>query len=214
MKTDVAIAKILFDVGAIAVRPENPFRGVSGLVTPIYTDGRVLVSRQPERKQVATALEKLCRTNFPDADVIAGIATSGIPWAAWVAAGLNKPMVYIRNRAKRHGKRTRIEGVLEPGSKVVVIDDVVNTGGSLLSGISAIRSVGGDPVGALAISTYQLRMATEGFRKAQVPLYTLTNLRSLLTTARTTGVISPESEQVVLEWAGRPAAWTGQRKTD
>lgn len=214
MKTDAAAAKLLFDAGAVMIRPDEPFRGVSGLSTPIYTDGRVLLSRQPERKQVGAAFEKLCRANFPDVDVIAGMATTGIAWASWLAAALNKPMIYIHNRAKRHGKMTRIEGVLEPGSTVVIIDDVVNTGGSLLSGVAAVRAVGGNPVGALALSTYQLRLAVEAFRKAQVPLYTLTNLRSLLTVARTSGLVSPESEQVVLDWAANPAAWTGRRETD
>ena len=214
MKTDTTVAKLLLDAGAVAIKPENPFRGSSGLLTPIYTDGRVLISNQPERKQIGAAFEKLCRANFPDVDVIAGMVTSGIPWAAWLAAALNKPMVYIRSRAKRHGKMTRIEGVLEPGSTVVIIDDVVNSGGSLLSGIAAVRNVGGEPVGALAISTYQLRMAVEGLRKARVPLYTLTNLRTLLTVARVGGLASPESEQAILDWAAHPAAWTGPRKTE
>lgn len=214
MKTDAAVAKVLFDANAVTIKPDNPFRGVSGLLTPIYTDGRVLLSHQPERKRVGAAFEKLCRANFPDVDVIAGMATSGIAWAAWLAAALNRPMVYIRNRAKRHGKMTRIEGVIEPGSTVVIIDDVVNSGGSLLSGVAAVRAVGGNPVGALALSTYQLRTAVEAFRKAQVPLYTLTNLRSLLTAARTSGLVSPESEQVVLDWAANPAAWTGRHATD
>ncbi len=214
MKTDAAVAKILFDIGAVAVRPDDPFRGSSGLLTPIYTDGRVLVSHQPERKQVGAAFEKLCRASFPDVDVIAGMATSGIPWAAWLAAALNKPMIYIRGRAKRHGKMTRIEGVLKPGSTVVIIDDVVNSGCSLLSGIAAVRAVGGNPVGALALSTYQIRPAVEALRKARVPLHTLTNLRSLLTVARTNGLLTPESEQVVLDWATNPAAWTGRRESD
>ncbi len=214
MKTDAAVAKLLLDAGAVMIRPDEPFRGVSGLSTPIYTDGRVLMSRQPERKQIGAAFEKLCRANFSNVDAIAGIATTGIPWAAWLAAAVNKPMVYILNRAKRHGKKIRIEGVLEPGSTVVVIDDIVTTGGSLLGGIAAVRAVGGNPVGALALSTYQLRTAVEAFRKAQVPLYTLTNLRSLLTVARTNGLVSPESEQVVLDWAANPAAWTGRTETD
>jgi orotate phosphoribosyltransferase len=210
MKTDAAVAKTLLDIGAVTVNPEKPWRGASGMLTPIYTDGRVLISHQPERKLVGAAFEKLCRSNFPDVDVIAGMATSGIPWAAWVAASLNKPMVYIRNRAKRHGKMTRVEGVLEPGSTVVIIDDVVNSGGSLLSGVAAIRAAGGDPVGGLGLLTYQHRTTVEAFRKAKVPLYTLTNLRSLLTLARTSGRITQESEQAVLDWATHPASWTGK----
>ena len=214
MKTDATVAKLLLDAGAVTIRPDDPFRGAGGLSTPIYTDGRVLISRQPERKQIGRAFEKLCRANFPDVDVIAGMVTTGIPWAAWLAAALNRPMIYVRDRAKRHGKRARIEGVLEPGSTVVVVDDVVNTGSSLLGGVNAVRAAGGEAVGALAISTYQLRMAVEGLRKARVPLYTLTNLRTLLTVARVGGLASPESEQAILDWAAHPAAWTGPRKTE
>lgn len=214
MKTDAAVAKLLFDVGAIAVRPDDPFRAASGLATPMYTDCRVLLSYPSERKRVGAALEKLCRANFPDADVVAGMATSGMPWASWLAASLNKPMVYVRTRPHRQGKMARIEGVLEPGSSVVIVDDVINTGGGLVGGATAIRTAGGDPVGALAVSTYQLKTAVEAFRKARIPLFALTNLRSLLTVGRTNGHISPESERTILDWASHPASWTGPRDPD
>lgn len=209
MKTDAAIAKVMVDAGAFTIHTSQPLRGPTGWLMPVYTDARVLISYVNERKQIIKALARLCRDTFPKADAIAGMATSGMPWSTWLAGELNLPFAYVRERPKRHGKQTRVEGVLTPGSNVVVFDDVINTGAAFLSGVTAVRSAGGNPIGALAISTYQLEVAVRSFQHAKLPLHTLTNLRSLLTAARVSGLAGPESEAAILEWAARPGAWTG-----
>lgn len=207
MTTDAAIAEILLERGATTLRPDEPFRYTSGILSPIYNDLRVLLSYPDERKKIAKLLEKQARENFKKIDSIAGTATAGIPWAAWLAASMNVPMVYVRHRAKRHGQKNQIEGVLEPGSKTLVVEDLVSTGQSALGSVHAIRRAGSEPLGVVGIFTYQMEEAVTAFKKARMPLYTLTNFRTLVNVAERKGQISSESRDKVLEWAADPAGW-------
>ncbi|HEY8108447.1 MAG TPA: orotate phosphoribosyltransferase [Patescibacteria group bacterium] len=206
-----AIAKLLLETDAISLNPEDPYRGVSGVYTPIYTDARTLLSHQPERKRVGAAMEALVRRHFPRIEVIAGVATSGIPWASWIAAAMNLPLIYVRGQSKRYGKQSQVEGVLPPGSSTVIIDDVINTGKSTLDAIKAVRKAGGQVAGVAAISTYSLAPASEAFRRESIALFTLTNRKAILDQAVQTGMMSEEGIAVVNEWAADPFKWKAKR---
>ncbi|MSU75871.1 orotate phosphoribosyltransferase [Patescibacteria group bacterium] len=207
MKNDAVIAEILLERGATTLQPDEPFRYTSGIVSPIYNDLRVLLSYPDDRKKISKLLEKQARENFKGIDAIAGTATAGIPWAAWLAAAMNVPMVYVRQRAKRHGQKNQIEGVLKPGSKTLIIEDLVSTGQSALGSVHAIRRAGSEPLGVVGIFTYQMEEAVKAFKKAQTPLYTLTNFRTLVSVAERKGQLSSDSRDKVLEWASDPAGW-------
>lgn len=210
MKTEVAIAKILLDLGAVTLRPDEPFRYSSGILSPIYTDNRVLISHPVERKKISQALETLARANYQPIDAVAGTATAGISWAAWMAAHMNVPMSYVRSKAKGHGQRNQVEGVITPGARTIVLEDLVSTGASALASVAALREAGAQPLAVVAIFTYNMESAAAAFQEAGVPLHTLTNFRTLTDTAVRTGVLSDESQQKVLEWAADPAGW-GQK---
>lgn len=210
MSNDVAIAKMLLKVGAVTLRPADPFRYTSGILSPIYTDNRVLISHPTERKKIAQALEALVRANYHSVDAVAGTATAGIAWSAWLAAQFNIPMVYVRDRAKRHGQKNQIEGVLQPGSKTIVIDDLISTGGSALGSVQAVRRAGATPLAAFAIFTYEMEASHEAFKKAGVPLYSLTNFLVLTDVAERQGLLTAESHEQVLKWAADPVGWGKQ----
>ncbi len=207
MNTAVAVAKMMFDVGAVTLRPDEPFRYTSGILSPIYLDNRVLISHPPQRKKIAQALEALVRANYKNVEAFAGTSTAGIPWAAWLSAQFNLPMVYVRDRAKRHGQKNQIEGVLPPGAATIVIEDLVSTGGSALNSVAAVRRAGAQPLAVVGIFSYGMQQSAEGFAEAEVPLHTLTNFPTLVDTAVRGGVISADAQAKVLEWAGDPAGW-------
>lgn len=201
------IAKIMLEAEVATFRPDEPFRYTSGILSPIYLDNRVLISHPEHRKAVAIALEGLARKTFPKIEVLAGTATAGIPWAAWLAEKMNLPMVYVRGQAKRHGQKNQIEGVLPPGSRTLVIEDLISTGKSALGAVQAIRRAGGEPLGVVAIYTYEMDAAEDGFREAGVPLATLTNFRILTDEAEQRGQLTRDSKQRVLDWSKDPAGW-------
>lgn len=136
------IAEELLNIKAVYLQPNDPFTWSSGMKSPIYCDNRLTLSYPDTRKKIATGLAELIKENYPDAEIIAGTATAGIPHAAWVADVLNLPMCYVRSKAKEHGKGNQIEGKAEPGSKVVVIEDLISTGGSAITAAEALRSAG------------------------------------------------------------------------
>lgn len=207
MKSDQVIAEILLERGATSLKPDEPFRYTSGILSPIYNDLRVLLSYPDDRKKISALMEKQARENFKGIDAIAGTATAGIPWAAWLASSMNLPMVYVRQRAKRHGQKNQIEGVLKPGSKTLVVEDLISTGQSALGSVHAVRRAGSEPLGVVGIFTYQMEAAVKDFKKAQTPLYTLTNFRTLVNVAERKGQLSSESREKVLQWAANPAGW-------
>lgn len=208
MKSDVQVAKMLLELGVVSLRPDDPFRYTSGILSPIYTDLRVLISHPAERKKICELLEQLARANYRQIEAVAGTSTAGIPWAAWLAASsFNVPMVYVRDRAKRHGQKNQIEGILKPGAKTLVVDDLISTGGSALGSVHAVRRAGAQPLAVVAIFTYQMKTSVEAFRKAQTPLHTLTNFPTLVDVAGRLGKLTKGSQEKVLEWAQDPPAW-------
>lgn len=198
------IADDLLATGAVTLRPEEPFTWTSGLKAPIYCDNRITISYPDVRERIAEGLASAIRGRFPAAEVIAGAATGGIPHAAWVSQKLKLPMVYVRSKPKGHGRQNRIEGVLKPGQKTVVIEDLVSTGTSSLKVAEAVREAGGIVLAVLAIFTYRLPMAEEAFAASGIPLVTLTDYEVLLERAVAGGRIGRDQLELLRSWRQNP----------
>lgn len=202
------VARLLLDVGAVAIDLEHPFRYTSGILSPIYCDNRMLISFPAERRRIVAWLAERLEATLgrTGVDVIAGTATAGIPYAAWLAERLDLPMVYVRAAAKEHGRRQRVEGRLNPGQRVVVVEDLVTTGGSSLSTVEGVEEAGGKVVGCLAIFSYELPRSAEAFEARGIPLLPLTGLSTLLEVAAESGRVSPERLDEVREGIRRAFA--------
>lgn len=193
------VAHILIDKKAVILQPNDPFTWASGIKSPIYCDNRQLLSYPEERQYVAQALALKIKKYYPNTTVIAGTATAGIPHAAWVADILNLPMVYVRGEAKGHGRQTQIEGKLETTDNVVLIDDLISTGGSVLKAADAVNKVA-TVVGVVAIFTYELNRAKENFEAAKIPLHILTNFSELLEVAEEKSYLNTNEITAVQKW--------------
>jgi len=192
------IAKYLLEIGAVELKPLDPFTWTSGIKSPIYTDNRLTLAYPEIRKEIAKGLVELIRQHYPDVDVIAGTATAGIPHAAWVADLMNLPMSYIRSSAKGHGKQNQIEGKISAGDKVVIIEDLISTGKSSIAAVQAVREVEGEVLGVVGIFTYGFEHAQKAFEEIHSEYRTLTNYKSLISVAKEDGKLS-EEEVVQLE---------------
>ncbi|AKM18462.1 Orotate phosphoribosyltransferase [Geobacillus sp. 12AMOR1] len=205
MKHDIA-AKLL-EIGAVALQPNEPFTWSSGLKSPIYCDNRLTLAYPDVRRTIADGLAELIRTHFPKADLIAGTATAGIPHAAWVSERLELPMCYVRSQAKAHGKGKQIEGKAEPGQRVVVIEDLISTGGSSLAAVRALKEAGCEVLGVAAIFTYGLDKAKQAFAEENLPAYTLTDYNTLIETAVRLGAVSEHDLATLRKWRENPEEW-------
>ncbi|ASS65928.1 MULTISPECIES: orotate phosphoribosyltransferase [unclassified Paenibacillus] len=201
------IAAKLLEIGAVALRPEEPFTWTSGLKSPIYCDNRLTMSYPEIRELIAEGFAAVIRRNYPDADAIAGTATAGIPHAAWAAQKLNLPMSYIRDKAKGHGKQNLIEGRIAAGQKVVVIEDLISTGGSSLKAAQAVREAGAEVLAVLAIFTYQFKQASDAFAEASVPLETLSSYSALIDVAAERGVVRSGQIDSLKAWREDPQGY-------
>ncbi|MBN2330290.1 MAG: orotate phosphoribosyltransferase [Candidatus Aenigmarchaeota archaeon] len=201
------IAEILLGIKAVKVRPDPPFEWASGMLAPIYTDNRLVMSYPAERRTIVKSLSSVIMNMGLKPDVIAGVATSGIPWAAWVAAELEKPLIYVREESKDHGLKNRIEGKLERGQRVVVIEDLVSTGGSSISVVEAIREAGGVVDHCVAIFYYEFRSAAENFARAGCRLVPLTRFSTLIQVATEMGYMDRKSKEKVISWSKDPGNW-------
>ncbi len=202
------IAADLLEIGAVLLRPEAPFTWSSGLRAPLYCDNRLVMSHVPVRRRVTDGLEALVRAQDPEPEVVAGTATAGIPHAAWLAERLALPMVYVRSKAKGHGRENRIEGVLGEGQRVVVVEDLISTGGSSLAAVEAVREAGAQVTGAVAIFSYGLPEAAARFEASGVPLRTVTTLDVLLEAALRRGAIDEGAARLLRLWQRDPQAWS------
>lgn len=201
------IAEQLLEIKAVALNPNQPFTWASGLKSPIYCDNRLTMSYPKVRKEIANGLAQIIKENYPDVEVIAGTATAGIPHAAWVAEVLDLPMVYIRGKAKDHGKKNQIEGCISPNQKMVVIEDLISTGGSVLEACAAAEQEGADVLGVAAIFTYGLPKGVENFEKAQVPFITITNYNELIEVAISKNYINESEVALLNKWKENPKDW-------
>ena len=186
------IARDLMKIKAVYLKPEEPFTWASGIKSPIYTDNRVTLAYPETRTLIENSFVEKIRAEFPDVEVIAGTATAGIPHGAIIADKMNLPFAYIRSKPKDHGAGNQIEGRVAPGQKMVVIEDLISTGGSVLDAIGAAKREGADVIGAAAIFTYELPKADKNFADAGVKLVTLSNYTELIHLAEQEGYINAE----------------------
>lgn len=207
MNIEEKIAKHLLTVKAVTLSPDEPYTWASGIKSPIYCDNRITMSYPIVRKDIAHALVEVIRREYPDVEVIAGTATAGIPQACWVADLMDLPMVYIRSKAKDHGKENQIEGRIEPGQKMVIIEDLISTGGSVLDACDAARREGAQVLGVAAIFTYQLPKGLNNFKEKGINLHTLTNYTTLIEVAIESGYIRQEDLITLSAWKDNPSEW-------
>lgn len=207
MNVEQSIAKDLLEIEAVFLNPSDPFTWASGIKSPIYCDNRITMSYPKVRKEIAKGLARKIKEAFPEVQVIAGTATAGIPHAAWVAEILDLPMVYIRSKAKDHGKGNQIEGRIVEGQKMVVIEDLISTGGSVLEAAEAAKREGADILGVAAIFTYELPKGKANFEKAEIPLMTLTNYSVLIEAALEDRYIDEQELTLLKEWKKDPENW-------
>jgi orotate phosphoribosyltransferase len=203
-----ALASDLLTIGAVALRPDDPFTWSSGLKAPIYCDNRKTLAYPRGRRAICDGFVREVGARSMTPATIAGTATAGIPHAAWLADRLDAPLAYVRSAAKRHGQRNRIEGVVEEGDTVVVIEDLISTGQSALSAVEALREKGAVVRAVLAIFSYELDRAATAFRDAEVPLYALTGFSTLLDVAITQDDLSRDQVQALRTWRTDPQAWS------
>lgn len=200
-------AEKLLKIKAIKLQPDNPFTWASGWKSPFYCDNRKTLSYPELRSFVKTELSRVILENFDDVDAIAGVATGAIPQGALVADELFKPFVYVRSKPKDHGLENLIEGELKPGMKVVVVEDLISTGGSSLKAVEAIRNNGCEVIGMVAAFTYGFNVSKEAFQKAKVKLITLTNYEAVVDVALKTGYIEESQIEVLDSWRANPSEW-------
>lgn len=207
---DVAqiLADKLLQISAINLQPNNPFVWASGWNSPIYTDNRKTLSYPEIRSFIKVELCRLIMEQFPEADAVAGVATGAIAQGALVADTLGLPYVYVRSTPKDHGLENLIEGSLRPGSHVVVIEDLISTGGSSLKAVEALRAAGCTVVGMAALFTYGFPISEKAFQKAGVKLVTLSNYNAMLEAALATNYIQESDLATLREWRKDPATWT------
>lgn len=211
---DLILAEKLLKISAIKLQPENPFTWASGWNSPIYTDNRKTLSYPDVRSFIKVELSRIILENFSEADAVAGVATGAIAQGALVSDTLGLPYVYVRSTPKDHGLENLIEGDLRPGSKVVVIEDLISTGGSSLKAVQAIRNAGCEVVGMVAIFSYEFPVATKAFKEADVKLITLSNYSALINAALKTGFIRESDVETLREWRKDPSIWTPKSIAD
>ncbi len=206
---DVAqiLADKLLKISAINLQPNNPFVWASGWNSPIYTDNRKTLSYPEIRSFIKVELCRMILENFPEVDAVAGVATGAIAQGALVADTLSLPCVYVRSTPKDHGLENLIEGSLMPGTRVVVIEDLISTGGSSLKAVEALRAAGCEVVGMAALFTYGFPVAEKAFEKANVKLITLSNYNAMLEAALATNYIQESDLATLREWRKDPASW-------
>ena len=204
-----AFASKLLKIKAIKLQPDNPFTWASGWKSPFYCDNRKTLSYAGLRSYVKLELIHAILENFPEAEAVAGVATGAIAQGALVADALNLPFVYVRSKPKDHGLENLIEGELKPGLKVVVVEDLISTGGSSLKAVEAIRKNACEVVGMVASYTYGFPVAKEAFEKAGVKLVTITDYEHVVAEALETGYISEGDVKLLDSWRKDPAHWEG-----
>ncbi|MBD5188241.1 MAG: orotate phosphoribosyltransferase [Muribaculaceae bacterium] len=211
-KVETLLAEKLLKVSAIKLQPENPFTWASGWNSPIYTDNRITLSYPEVRSFIKVELCRIIEERFPEANAVAGVATGAIAQGALVADTLALPYVYVRSSPKDHGLENLIEGNLKPGQKVVVVEDLISTGGSSLKAVQAIRNAGCEVVGMVAMFSYGFPVAEKAFKEAGVELVTLSNYNAMLEVALATNYIHADDVETLKEWRKDPSVWTPAKR--
>lgn len=199
-------AKILLDIQAITIRPNHPFRYTSGLLSPVYSDLRLLISYPSQRKTVINLLASLVK-NIGAPDVIAGTATAGIPHAAWLAEELDVPMVYVRGKPKEHGKQNQIEGLIKKGHKAIVVEDLISTAKSSIETVHALKREGAKANTIVSIFNYTLPQSKQNLKEAKIKLYELTTFPDVVYVAIKEKRMNLKDKETVLEWLKDSSGW-------
>lgn len=207
MKRELSIAEKLLQINAVKLNPQNPFTWASGWKSPIYCDNRKILSYAHVRDYIKSEMTNAVFTEFPDAEVIAGVATAGIPWGALVADLLSLPFIYVRSKPKEHGMGNQIEGVLHAGQKVVVIEDLISTGKSSLEAVKAIQEAQGEVIGLCSLFTYEFPIAQQIFSAENIKTLSLSNYSSLIDIALEKKIISDDEVTLLKSWRENPSEW-------
>ncbi|WP_279617466.1 orotate phosphoribosyltransferase [Listeria monocytogenes] len=207
MSIEKQVAEQLLEIKAVFLKPNEPFTWASGIKSPIYCDNRLTLGFLKVRQFIAKSLAEKIKQTFGEVDVVAGTATAGIPHAAWVSDLLDLPMVYVRSKAKEHGKGNQIEGPISKGQKVVVIEDLISTGGSSLKAVEALEEAGAEVVGIAAIFTYGLAKGKQLLEESGTKLVTLTNYDELIEVALNENYVTGEDMETLKEWKKNPEKW-------
>lgn len=204
MNYEIEVAKNLLDIKAVSLKPNDPFTWASGIKSPIYCDNRFVLSFPEKRDVVVNGFEELIKREYPQAQCLMGTATAGIPWAALVAANMKLPMGYVRSSNKDHGKGNKIEGKVEKGMKVVIVEDLISTGGSVKGVVEALQDAGCEVLGVVAIFTYLLPASTELFASIQTEFKTLSNYDVLVDVALQNSYIKEDDLAKLKAWKQDP----------
>ena len=207
------IAKDLLSIGAVFLRPEEPFTWASGIKSPVYCDNRLTLTAPAVRNDIENGLAELVRKYYPEAEVLMGTSTAGIAHAAITGHILNMPMGYVRSSSKDHGRQNRIEGKLEAGQKAVVVEDLISTGGSVIDVVDALREAGAEVLGIVSIFTYGMKKGLERMAEANVENHSLTNFDVITKVAAQEGYIKPEDVDRLIAFRNNPSdeSWIGNR---
>jgi orotate phosphoribosyltransferase len=209
MSAEKIIAEKLVQVEAVKLRPENPFTWASGWKSPIYCDNRKVLSHPQIREAIKSELCSVIFEQFPDADLLAGVATAGIAWGAMAADQLKLPFVYVRPKPKEHGLGNQLEGEVKPGQNVVVIEDLISTGKSSLQVCAVLREAGVNVMGMVSIFNYGFPESKAAFAEAGIPLFSLTNYEALIQLVEQQGRLTEATKKNLLNWRESPATWSG-----
>jgi orotate phosphoribosyltransferase len=209
MTNEKAVAEKLLQINAIKLSPQEPFTWASGWKSPIYCDNRKVLSFPYIRDFIKSEMCSVIFEKFPEAEVLAGVATAGIAWGAMAADQLKLPYIYVRPKPKEHGLSNQIEGSLEKGQKILVIEDLISTGKSSLQVCDVLKAAGADVIGMVSIFTYGFKISEDAFETADVPFQSLTNYQTLISLAVEKGIVTAEQQNTLLNWRADPANWTG-----
>ena len=214
MELSKRIAKDLLSIKAVFFRPDEPFTWASGIKSPVYCDNRLTLTAPEVRNDVENGLAELIKNEYPDAQVLMGTSTAGIAHAAITGHILGLPMGYVRSGARDHGRQNQIEGRLEKGQKVVVVEDLISTGGSVIEVVNVLREAGADVLGIVSIFTYGMKKGLERLSAANVKNYSLTNFDVIAKTAAEEGYIRPEDVERLIKFRNNPSdeSWIGERQ--
>ena len=209
MTNEKAVAERLLQINAIKLSPQQPFTWASGWKSPIYCDNRKVLSFPYVRDFIKSEMSSIIFEKFPEADMLAGVATAGIAWGAMAADQLKLPYIYVRPKPKEHGLGNQIEGNLENGQKVVVIEDLISTGKSSLQVCDVLKAAGAEVIGMVSIFTYGFTVAVKAFETAGIPFQSLTNFETLINLTIEKGIISEDQQKTLLNWSADPSNWSG-----
>lgn len=201
------VAKMLLELDAVSLNSKKPFRYASGILSPVYTDCRVLMAYPDKRRKIRDFYIEVIKKSGVSFEVVAGTATAGIPHAAWIADKLNLPMVYVRGKAKDHGKENMMEGIIKKGQKAVVIEDLISTGESAINSVNVVRAAGGEVSHVFSIITYGLTKAQQTFKENKLKLVSLTTFQDVVKEAQNMNYIDKKDMQLILDWTSNPTTW-------